>query len=192
MTKVFAAESEAVHETAVTTTEHESGGIAAGAQALGLNGVALAGQIVNFLILLFLLQRFLYRPLVGLLEKRRQEIETSVKQAAEMEERYADFQLEHEKRLTDAKAESAAIIERAKTAAEELRQETLAVTQKETETLLRRTQEEIARQKEQMMTELKGEIGSMVVLATSKVIGKQLDEKTQQELIKQALAEVKE
>lgn len=170
----------------------ESGGIAAGAKSLGLNGASLAAQIINFLILWFLLQRFVYRPLVGLLEKRRETIEQSVKQAEEMDKRFTDFQTEHQQRMNESKEEAAAIIEKAKKAAEDLRQETLTETQAESERLLGRTYEEIERQKEQMMAELRQEVGTLVVSATSKILNKEIDPETQQRLIKEALAEVKE
>lgn len=180
---------ETSHETTAAT--EESGGIAAGAQALGINGPALAAQILNFFILLFLLQRFLYRPLVGLLEKRRHQIETSLQQAEEMERRHAEFQVEHEARLTESKAEAAAIIEKATQAANQLRQETLATATAEADKLLVRTHEEIARQKEQLLQDLKQEVGSLVVAATAKVLGKNIDTDAQQQLVKEALAEVK-
>ena len=58
--------------------------------------------------------------------------------------------------------------------------------------MLHKAKEEIARQKETMVSELKHDIGSLVVAATAKIIGKQIDEKTQDRLIREAVEEVRQ
>lgn len=179
-------ETHAVVEQAV-----QPSGIAGGLQALGLDGKLLAAQLINFFILFFLLRKFLYGPLVGLLEKRRLQIEQSVKQAEEIEQQHAEFTVEHQKRLEKAKAEAAAIVNEAKQAADALRQEQLAATQTETDKMLRQAKEDIGRQKEQLLDELKQEVGALVVTTTAKVIGKHLDRDAEERLLKEAINEVK-
>src|SRR3989344_4307849 len=54
---------------------------------LGINAKVLATQIINFAVLLLILQKFAYKPVVGMLEKRREEVERANKHASELEER---------------------------------------------------------------------------------------------------------
>src|SRR3989344_888148 len=84
-----------------TSVSHEvetPSGLAAGAQALGIDGKLLTAKIVNFIILVFVLRKFVYQPLLGLLEKRRQTIEERMKKAEEIETRFSAFKEEHKKR----------------------------------------------------------------------------------------------
>ncbi len=185
-----AASSTADAHTIALTTQAKPTGIAAGLEALGLDGKLLAAQIVNFIILLLILRKFLYKPLVGMLEKRRETIESGMNKAEEIEKRYADFQVDHAKRIEESKAESASMIEQAKQAAEAMRQDTLAKTQAESEALLARAKDEIDRSKEKMLQELKQEVGSLVITLTSKVIGKTLGKDEQDKLVKEAMSEV--
>ena len=184
---------EAQPETEAHTTAEatQSGGLAAGAKALGLDGKLLAAQIVNFIILVLVLRQFVYKPLIGLLEKRRQTIEESLTKAETIEKQAADFAVEHEKRINESKAEAANIIDSAKSAAESMKNDIQAKAQSEADRILTKAQEEIANQKEQMLTELKHEVGTLVVAATGKILGKELDQKTQSRLIEEALGEVK-
>ncbi len=179
-------------QNAVTTsTEQSSGGIAAGVKALGLDGRLLGAQIVNFLILLVILRYFLYRPIVALLNKRRETIESSLRKAEEIEERYKKFEIEHAEQLTEAKTEVAEMLAQAKAAAEEIRQSTILKTQDEVERLLRKAELDIDQRKTQMLADLKHEIGSLVVAVSRKVIGSEVNESAEQKLIEQALKEVR-
>lgn len=175
--------------TSHAAVEEQPSGIAAGAQALGIDGKILIAQLINFVILLLILRHFVYKPLLSLLEKRRQTIEDSQSKAEEIQKQYAEFQVEHEKRIEKAKADANDIVEKAKTASETMRQETLATAQVEAENLITRAKEEIEREKERLMQELKGEIGSLVVAATSKIIGTEINSKKQSELIEEAIKE---
>ncbi len=182
-----------VEETHATTEAvHQSGGLAAGAEALGLNGKLLAAQIVNFVILLVILRQFLYKPLVGLLEQRRKQIEESAKKATEIEAKYQEFTIEHARRIDESKQEASSIIDSAKKAAESIRQETVSQAQAEVEGMLAKAQADINHAKEKMLAELKHEIGGLVVAATAKIIKKELDEKAQSVLIDEAVSEAKE
>lgn len=180
-TTVLAAETEAVAE---------SGGIAAGAKAIGFSGFGLAAQIINFIILLLLLRHFLYRPLVALLEKRRQAIIESSNQAEMMNKQFADFKVEHQKRLSAAKEEAAALVNEAKRAADAGREAALAEARAESEALLVRATGEIERQRVVMRQELKKELAELVVATTAKLIGRELKPEDEQRLAKEALAEV--
>lgn len=177
------------HSSAATVHIEQPSGIAAGVQALGLDGKLLAAQIINFVILALVLRQFVYKPLMGLLEKRRQTIEQSLTKAEEIEKQSALFSVEHQKRIEASKAEAAAMIDNAKKATDEMRAEIQTQAQADADRILSKAREEIANQKETMLIELKQEVGALVVSATAKILGKELDAKTQSKLIDEAVKE---
>lgn len=179
------------HETTASTEQTtEASGIAAGIQALGIDGRLLTAQIVNFIILLLILRKFLYGPLVSFMETRRQGIEASLKKADEIEEKHKEFQIEHEKQINDAKVEAAEMIADAKAAAEGIRQETLATTQAESEKMLAKAAIEIEEQKTKLLKELKHEVGALVVAATGKIVSEQTADKLDNDTIDAAIRKV--
>ncbi len=192
-TDVHQAEALPVAETHTTasTEASSSGGVEAGLKALGVDGKLLAAQILNFIILVIILRKFLYKPLLGLLEKRREQIEQSAQKADEIEKRYAEFQIEHQERIDQSKKEATELIQKAKESAELLKSETLSQTQAENEKLLERAKLEIEDQRQSMMQELKAEIGTLVIETTQKIIGSSIDTKTATRFIEEAVKEVK-
>ncbi len=79
----------------------------------GVNPLLLAAQVVNFLILLFVLKKFLYGPILKVLEKRKLTIEQSLKHAEEIEQKLVAISEEEEKRLIKASQEGEKIIKQA-------------------------------------------------------------------------------
>src|SRR3989338_3520624 len=73
----------------------------------------LAAQIVNFLLLLFILKRFLYKPILKVLQIRQQKIKDSLKNAAEIEKRLNAIAEEREKKLHEAGDAAQKIIDHA-------------------------------------------------------------------------------
>lgn len=174
---------------ALTELSHSTAptGIAAGVEALGIDGRLLTAQIVNFVILLLLLRKFLYGPLLELMEKRRQSIADSLQKKVEIDKEYDQFILDHEQRINDSKNEAAEIINQAKLAAEGLKQEIIQTATVESEKMIAKAAVKIEQEKAELLSELKQEIGTLVVLASAKVIGQsvanQLDERSIQEAV---------
>jgi F-type H+-transporting ATPase subunit b len=179
----YAAET-ASHTEATTEVAGASGG---GIQSLGIDAKLLAAQIINFVILLLILRQFVYKPLMAILEKRRLDIERSLKQAEETEHRSQAMQVEHVQQIEKTKAEATAIIEKAKQAAEVMRVEMLEASRQESEKILARAQEEISRQKDKMLSEAKQDIGALVIAATEKIISKEIDASVQERLVAEAI-----
>jgi len=84
---------------------------------LGINPVLLLAQIINFLILLFLFKKFLYKPILGILEKRRNYILESMRKADEAVKKEKEMEKEREKKLRELRIKSEEIISKAKAAA---------------------------------------------------------------------------
>ena len=159
-------------------------------QKLGIDWRLLIAQIINFLILLLILYKFLYKPILHLLENRKEKIEKSLRDALKLEEELTKTKEFKEQELGKAKREAQQIIEQTQKNAETLGQELKEKTKKEVEKLVIEAKSRVAEEKEKMLTEVKKEATFLVVAAAEKVVGKIIDEKTQRKLIEETLEEV--
>lgn len=157
----------------------------------GFDPVMLAAQIVNFLIILYLLKRFLYKPLLGMLKKREDAIREGVRQAKEAQETLEKTLQQEKKILTKAQEAARAIVEDAKLQAQEVSHEIEANTK-------RQTQKMIEDAKEQIELESKGmekRLAEKVSLLASNMLTKSLEglfgDKEQKQIVEKALKQIK-
>ncbi len=142
--------------------------------SLGINGPFLIAQIVNFFVLLFLLQRFLFKPLVKMLESRKQRIAEGL-QAAELARREAEgeraqlqAQMDGERR--EAMERIAAASKRGETLADEIE----ASARQDAQRIVEQAREEANRERERILADAQHEIAELAMLAAEKVIGREL------------------
>lgn len=158
---------------------------------LGIDWRLLVAQIINFLILLFLLYKFLYKPILNLLEKRSRKIQKSLEDAKKIKEELKKTEETRNKKMAEVQAQVQKIIEEANKNTEEVKSKTLDHAHQESEKIIKKTQEDIKREKEKMLAEVKEELADLVIKTSSKVIEKRIDEKTDKELIEKILKESK-
>jgi F-type H+-transporting ATPase subunit b len=159
--------------------------------AFGVDFLKLAFQIVNFLLLLWLLNRFLFRRIGGYLDERRSRIEKGLEdaQAAARDRELA--RAEREAAVTEARREAQAMIARANKIAEDSRTEILADARAEAEKVTARAREEINAEKEKAMSELRSTVASLALDAATKLVRADMSGATQKRLVDDFLAEVK-
>ena len=158
----------------------------------GIQPILLLAQIINFVILLFLLKRFLYKPILKVLDERKKRIETSLKQAEEIQKKFVEANIEQEKILDTAKLQASKIIENAKEEAKVLSRKLQEETNKEIESTLERAKSALQLEKQKMISEAKGKIVDIVALVTEKVTAKTLQKAEKEKLVNNALSEIKE
>ena len=157
----------------------------------GVEPILLLAQVVNFVILLYILKRFLYKPILKVLEERKKKIETSVKQSEEMQKRFDEITKKQTEILDKAKAESEQIIEGAKNEAKILADQIqLNATNAGNETI-KRTQQTLEIEKQKMINEAKREIVDVVTSTTEKIVQKNLTKGDKERLVRQVLTEIK-
>jgi F-type H+-transporting ATPase subunit b len=143
----------------------------------GLSGSLFVAQLINFGIVLFVLWKFAYKPLLKLMKDRTEKIEKGLKHADEMEMRIQDLENDKERVLSEARSEAKGIIVVAAEIAEKKRSEAVANAKAEVEKVVATGRTQITAQKEQMMAEVKEEISTLVVEAAKKVVGSAIDVK---------------
>jgi len=162
---------------------------------LGQLGILLGNfiwQLLAFVILIYLLQRFLYKPILKMLDDRRNRISESMEQAEQIKR---DNQ-EAAKRAEQIIGEAQAQVREMLAAANQQSQRTIAAAQAEAreqrEKLLADDHAQIQTDTTRAKEELQREVGRLAIMAASKVVGKSLDTPDHYRLVDQALAEAEQ
>ncbi|WP_026369652.1 F0F1 ATP synthase subunit B [Kallotenue papyrolyticum] len=158
--------------------------------ALGIDLGAFLWYAVNFGLLLFLLQRFLYRPLLGVMERRQAVIRESMENAEQVKQQLARAQQDYEARLAEARQEAARIIAQANERAQVSAKEIIAQAQAEAERIRQEAQQQAEAEREQMLRSLQTQISNLVIQAASAVVGHELKRNGHDQLIQQAIADL--
>lgn len=157
---------------------------------LGINPLMLVGQVVNFLILLIIFKKFLYKPILGMLERREIKVKESIEKADKIDKEYTTAEQTTKEKIANAAKESQAIVVKAKENAEETRKEILAKSHGEAEEILEKTREEIRVEKERILREVRQETATLATLVSSQILQKDLDENMQRQLVDDAIAQI--
>ena len=156
---------------------------------LGLDPVALLWQLLAFALLVFLLYKLLYRPVLRMLDERSERVRKGMEDAAKAREMAERAQEEFEKRIAEARKDGQDIVAQATQMSERLRQEILDQARAEAQQLIQKERERFTQEREQSMADLKAQVADLSILAAQKVIGASLDEKTQRKLVADFLSE---
>ena len=156
------------------------------AETFGWDPRLFFSQVVSFIIVAYLLKRFAYKPILGVLEQRRQQIAQAHLNAEKVKQQLAEAEQRYSEILAKANAEAQKMIEEARASAAHLadskQQEAIAAA----EQILAKAREASAIEHERTMTQLKRELGRLVVETTAKVTGKVLTPDDQRRLQEEA------
>jgi len=159
-------------------------------EKLGIDWKLIVAQIVNFGLVLFLLYKFAYKPVLAALDKRKRMIEKSVKDAAKSEELLKEVELMKEKAFVSVKEKTAEMMDKAAKEAAHLKQEVLAEAAIEAKKLTDKAKAEIEARKKAMIKEAKTEITKMIVFGAAKILEREFSEKDQERLMEEAAKEI--
>src|SRR5213082_3429 len=147
-------------------------------------------QVISFIIVAYLLKRFAYKPILGVLEQRRQQIAQAQLNAEKIKQQLAESEQRHAAILAKANDEAQKMIDEARTSAghlaERKQQEAIAAA----EQIVAKAREASVIEHERTMESLKRELGRLVVDTTAKVAGKVLTPEDQQRLQQEAARHV--
>ena len=155
--------------------------------ALGINLKDLIFAVANFLILVLILGKFLYKPFLGILEKRKQTIEDAFTNA-EATNRKADEKYEaYTKKLARAEAESREIIKNARLNADDHANMIVEEAKAEAARIKLQAEKEAVREKEKALREVREQIGQLAILAAEQILEKEVAAEGQEEIIDRVL-----
>jgi F-type H+-transporting ATPase subunit b len=159
--------------------------------AFGVDLPKLAFQIINFLLLLYLLNRFLFKRVFALLDERQAKISKGLEDAEAAARDRELARAEREAAVAEARKEANEMIALANKIAEDTRNEILADAKAEAEKVSARAREEIVAEKDKAMAEIRGQVAELALAAAGKLVRREMDGPTQKRLVEEFLAEVK-
>jgi len=159
-------------------------------QSFGVSWPGFVASLINFVILLFILHRFAYKPLLQVLDERRRKIAESMKQAEQIKEELARTSAAREEILQKANASAQRMIDEAKLAAEKFRDQKLNEALQSAQDTLRKAQEAGKMERERIMDDLRREMVSLVIATTARVADKILTPDDQKRLSDETLKEL--
>jgi len=146
-------------------------------------------SIVNFLVILYLLRRYLWGPILTVLANRAEKIREGLTMAEEARVERERLKEEIGRRLADASRDAEAIAERMTQAAEAAAADIRSQAKAEADRIRERGREDAKQLHDQALAQLRSELAGMVVLAASRVLGREVDAEQHRVLIERALDE---
>ncbi len=157
----------------------------------GVQPILLAAQIVNFIVLLIILQKLVYKPVLKMLAERKKKIEeglaNSEKITSELEAIEARKQSEIDKAIEEGKR----IINEATENANMIMTEAHTKAKSDMEAMMEEGKQMIEGEKEKMKTEVKSEVAGMIAMSLDKVLGKSLDSKSHQKIAEESIKQIR-
>ena len=152
-------------------------------EQFGFNTSLFISQLISFLIVAFLLHRFAYKPILKVLEQRREEIAKGLANAEEIKKQLAQAEVSRQKTLSDANTQANKLIEEARAVAAKVQEQETQRAIATAEQIIDKAREAAALDHQRMLTELRKEVGQLVVRTTAQVAGKVLTIEDQKRLV---------
>jgi len=154
---------------------------------IGLDVPAFVGQLVSFLVLLFVLSRFAYPPIRRIMEERARRVREGVEQVDQARAEYERVRLEAEQELSRARQRAHAIMVQAGTARDRLLNEAKDEARREAKEIIDSGRAQIAAERQMMVEGLRREFSDAAITAAGMVIAETLDAEKHKEVIARAL-----
>jgi len=161
-------------------------------EALGISPNLLITQILNFIILFVLLRVLLYKPILGMLDSRKQKIQESLDYAERVKREAAEQQKEFDRKLEEARREAQSAAAAAAQVGEKEREAILAQAREDARKMIEQAKGQIEYERKQMLSDLREEVVRLSLLAAQKVVSQSLDEQAHRKLVSDFLAQTDE
>ena len=155
---------------------------------LTINGTLIA-QLLIFLVMLGVLYRFAWGPLLRILNERRERIAQGVEATERAKRELEEAERERQAKLEEARREAQTMLDRIAKQAEDLRKELEAKARQQAEALIARARAEIQQERAKAVEDLREQVADLAVMAAGRIIGESLDGKKHRALIERTIAE---
>lgn len=160
-------------------------------EALGISLKEFIFYLINFLILMGVLTRFLYKPFLNMLATRKQSIKDALDNA-ELTNRRADEKMEqYSKRISKVEEESREIIRTAKIKADAQARDIIEDARKEAGDIIAKAEKTIEKEKEKAMEDMKQEIAVLAVMAAEKIVEREIQRAGQEAIVEEVIRQAR-
>jgi len=156
-------------------------------EKLGINWGLLIAQIFNVVLLVWLLTRFLYKPVLNMFNERTSRIQESLRDAEQVKEQLARAKQDYDAELARARQEAAGILSQAQERAKVQEQEIIAQARQEAEHIRTEAREQAVQERDQLLRDLKSQVAELVTKTATRVLGEEL-KSNHDRLIEESLA----
>jgi F-type H+-transporting ATPase subunit b len=156
-------------------------------EALGLNVKILIAQFINFVVLVFVLYRFGYKPMFEFLENRNKKIQKGIDDAESARKKLEDAEKRERKVLSDAKKEAQGFIQKAQETAKNVQAELEEKAHAEAEKIIETANKKIEEERRIIFQEVRKDMAGLVVEALKKVARGSIDENKSREISEKIL-----
>lgn len=158
-------------------------------EALGINLAQLITQIVGISVLLFLLVKFLYRPILKVLDERSARIQESLEAADRVKEQAAASQAQMQDEMQQAREEGQQMIAQAREMAARFRDEEMSKARQEIAAERKKAESDIQRERDAAIEDLRREFAGLAITAAERVVERSLDVSAHKDIIDKVLEE---
>jgi F-type H+-transporting ATPase subunit b len=155
---------------------------------LTLNGTLIA-QLLIFLVMLGVLYRFAWGPLLKILNERRARIAQGVEATQKALQELEAAERERQAKLEETRREAQVILDRIAKQGEDLRKELEAKAREQADGLIAKARAEIQQERQKAVQDLRSQVADLAVMAAGRIIGESLDAKKHRELIERTIEE---
>ena len=146
-----------------------------------------AATILNLLLLYWLMRKFLFKPIMGIMDKRKELIEQQFLEAEDAKDKAQEIKNQYHDLMKNAKEESHSIVEKARESAKMECENMLQQASIQAKQLLENTREQMDVERKKMLKELESQISALAMSAAGKIIGANASSKRDKVLYDQFL-----
>ena len=146
--------------------------------------------VVTFLLLLAILWKFAWNPILGALDARERAIQKTIEDAERLQAEAQSILEEHQKRLGEAREERNKILDEARTAGEHLKNDVLEKARNEADQVLVRAKRQIELETEQALLTIRDQAADLAIKAAERVIQRALTDEDQRRFAREAVEEL--
>src|SRR5438874_994316 len=150
---------------------------------LAFSWQALLLQVVGFLLLVAVMKKYLFGPVAGILEARQNDIQGTLDQIQRDRQAMESSRQEYEARLATIEAEARDRIQAAINEAQGMKDEIVGAARTEADRLVSHARDEIIREKQQALVELRTHVADLAVNAAGKILRRSVDDRTHRDLV---------
>jgi F-type H+-transporting ATPase subunit b len=157
---------------------------------LDINPGLIIWTTVTFILLVIVLGKVAWKPLIQALQDREHSIADALHKAEAARQESERVLAENTRKLAEANAETSRILKEGRALAEQMKNEIIAKAHEHAKTEMERAKDEIQREKESALQEMRGEIADMAIATAEKILDETLDSPKQKKMIDKVLQQL--
>lgn len=146
--------------------------------------------MINFVVLMAILYKFGWKPVIGMIDSRQAVIDENLEKAEAARKEAEQMSAKLAEDIANARREAKAIIDEAQQSAEAVKEDILAQAKQSADSMLERAQAEIAKEKTEAIASIKGEVADMVVAVAGRLLSENMSDQQHMALVDKYIAEV--